>query len=43
MHHAYVEFLEHLLGCFDSEIDAAKRYNRAAKMAWGQFANLNPV
>jgi hypothetical protein len=31
------------LGVFDSEIDAAKAYNRAATEIHGQFANLNSI
>jgi hypothetical protein len=31
------------LGCFASEEDAARAYNRAARQAWGEYAYLNDV
>jgi len=31
------------LGCFNSEIDAAKAYNKAAIELFKEFAALNPV
>lgn len=31
------------LGYFNSEIEAAKCYNRAAKDLFGEFANLNKI
>jgi hypothetical protein len=29
------------LGCYRSEVDAARAYDRAAKEQWGEFARLN--
>ena len=31
------------LGCFNNEIEAAKAYNRSAKIHFGKFASLNSV
>lgn len=35
--------INYMLGVFDSEIDAAKRYNKVARELWGDFAYQNPI
>jgi hypothetical protein len=31
------------LGCYQSEVEAAKAYNQAAIQVWGPFAKLNTI